>query len=635
MIETEKLDGASLDIAAEKRNELLRLFPEAAAEGGRVDIERLRLALGDSIEVGKERYGLNWPGKADCFKTIQSPSMATLLPDREKSVNFATTENLIIEGDNLEVLKLLQKSYLGKVKMIYIDPPYNTGNDFIYPDDYSESLQTYLQYTGQVDSEGRKFGTNSDTEGRFHSRWLNMMYPRIYLSRNLLRDDGVFFSSINDVELQNLLCLCNEIFGEDNHLGTFIWVNEGNIDNQSKIKTNHEYIVAYGRNAEAFVAPPVIDPSIARDSKLYRDYIENSVIKNGPANPVSAVLVPAGFPTDFDSGTIKPQKNFWPQLSNAVDVVDGRTVKAVEARSGWSSKDLLEQFIKGGCKPITDAKGQVTTFYMTRSGTIVYKKQRSENQSHVLTVLRGMGTVRAAATALAEDGITFSYPKPPSLIQYLVQVGSQPGDVVLDLFAGSGTTAESAVSQGRKFILVQLPESTAAEGPQTIADLCVERMRKAVERIAAEEARKLLGDAVARDLGFRVFKLAQSNVKEWDATIDHDVEALAAQLTLGVDHLRDNRTDMDIVYEVLLKSGYPLSAGLATEIIDDKPVYSIADGAFIICLERNLTLDLIRAIADKRPERVLFLDEGFAGNDQIKTNAVQMLKAREIVFRTL
>ena len=613
MMETEKLDGASLDIVAEKRSELLRLFPEAAAEGGRVDIERLRLALGDSTETGKERYGLSWPGKADCFKTIQSPSMATLLPVPDKSVNFETTENLIIEGDNLEVLKLLQKSYLGKIKMIYIDPPYNTGNDFIYPDDYSESLQTYLQYTGQVDPEGRKFGTNSDTEGRFHSKWLNMIYPRIYLSRNLLRDDGVFFSSINDVELPNLLCLCNEIFGEDNHLGTFIWVNEGNIDNQSKIKTNHEYIVAYGRNAEAFVAPPVIDPSIAKDSKLYRDFIENSVIKNGPANPVSAVAVPAGFPTDFDSGTIEPQ-----------------------ARSGWSSRDLLEQFIRAGCKPITDAKDQVTTFYMTRSGTIVYKKQRSDNQSHVLTVLRGMGTVRAAATALAEDGITFSYPKPPALMQYLVRIGSQPGDVVLDLFAGSGTTAESAVSQGRKFILVQLPESTSADESRTIADLCIERMRKAIGKLDTVETGKLkLGDVPANDFGFRVFELAQSNVKEWDSTIEHDVGTLKAQLTLGVDHLRDKRTDMDIVYEVLLKSGYPLSARLTTEYIHDKRVYSVADGAFLICLERNLDLGLIRAIADKRPERVLFLDEGFAGNDQIKTNAVQTFKARAIVFRTL
>ncbi len=191
MIETDtRLDGASRDITAEKRRELLELFPEVRGEGETIDFERLRRSLGDAVETGKERYGLTWPGKADCYKTIQTPSMATLLPAPEKSLNFDSTENLIIEGDNLEVLKLLQKSYLGKIKMIYIDPPYNTGNDFIYPDDYSESLRTYLEYTGQVDAHGRKFGTNSDMSGRFHSKWLNMMYPRLYLARNLLRDDG-------------------------------------------------------------------------------------------------------------------------------------------------------------------------------------------------------------------------------------------------------------------------------------------------------------------------------------------------------------------------------------------------------------------------------------------------------------
>jgi adenine-specific DNA-methyltransferase len=194
-VEPEKLDLRSYDIAENKRQELLRLFPEIGTEGGKIDIERLKLALGEKVDVGKERYGMNWPGKADCFKTIQMPSLGTLRPCPEESVNFDTTDNLIIEGDNLEVLKLLQKSYLGKVKMIYIDPPYNTGNDFIYPDNYSESLQTYLEYTGQADVEGRKFGTNADTDGRFHSKWLNMMYPRLYLARNLLKENGLIFIS--------------------------------------------------------------------------------------------------------------------------------------------------------------------------------------------------------------------------------------------------------------------------------------------------------------------------------------------------------------------------------------------------------------------------------------------------------
>jgi len=216
--ESEKLDLRSHDLAEERRQELLRLFPEIRTEGGKLDFERLKLALGEAVDVGKERYGMTWPGKADCFRAIQAPSLGTLRPAREESVNFDTTENLIIEGDNLEVLKLLQKSYLGKVKLIYIDPPYNTGKDFIYPDNYTESLQTYLEYTGQVDAEGRKFGTNTDTDGRFHSKWLNMMYPRLYLARNLLREDGVMFISIDDKELENLLRLYDELFGEENRI---------------------------------------------------------------------------------------------------------------------------------------------------------------------------------------------------------------------------------------------------------------------------------------------------------------------------------------------------------------------------------------------------------------------------------
>ncbi len=206
MDEPEKLDLRSHDIAEDKKQELLRLFPDICTEGGQIDFERLRLALGETVDVGKERYGMNWPGKADCFKAIQSSSLGTLRPCPEESVNFDTTENLIIEGDNLEVLKLLQKSYLGKVKMIYIDPPYNTGNDFIYPDNYTESLQTYLEYTGQVDAQGKKFSTNTEADGRFHSKWLNMMYPRLYLARNLLRDNGVIFVSIGEEEIVREHC---------------------------------------------------------------------------------------------------------------------------------------------------------------------------------------------------------------------------------------------------------------------------------------------------------------------------------------------------------------------------------------------------------------------------------------------
>jgi len=251
MTEVEKLDLRSVNIAARKREELLQLFPEVLTEDGKIDFDRLKLALGASVDAGKERFGLNWPGKADCFKTIQAPSLGTLLPCRDESVNFDTTENLIIEGDNLEVLKLLQKSYLGKVKMIYIDPPYNTGNDLIYPDDYSESLQTYLEYTGQVDDEGRRFSTNTEADGRFHSKWLNMMYPRLYLARNILTDGGFIFVSSDDHENASLRKMCDEIFGEENFIAQFVWNTEGHTDNQFDVKVSHEYVLLYSKNFSA------------------------------------------------------------------------------------------------------------------------------------------------------------------------------------------------------------------------------------------------------------------------------------------------------------------------------------------------------------------------------------------------
>lgn len=249
----EKLDLRSMDIAEDKMRQLLSLFPEARTEGGKLDFDRLKLALGEAVDVGRERYGMNWPGKAECFKTIQTPSLGTLLPCPDESINFATTENLIIEGDNLEVLKLLQKSYLGKVKMIYIDPPYNTGNDFIYPDNYTESLQTYLEYTGQVDAQGKKFSTNMDTDGRFHSKWLNMMYPRLFLARNLLRDDGVIFISIDDNEQSNLKKICDEIFGESNFITTISRVMKSGGAKGRFFTPNIDYINVYAKNIDSTV----------------------------------------------------------------------------------------------------------------------------------------------------------------------------------------------------------------------------------------------------------------------------------------------------------------------------------------------------------------------------------------------
>ncbi len=642
-VELEKLDLRSHDIAADKAAELLRLFPEIRTEGGKIDFDRLKRVLGETADPGKERYGMNWPGKADCFKTIQQPSLATLRPCPEESINFDTTENLIIEGDNLEVLKLLQKSYIGKIKMIYIDPPYNTGNDFIYPDNYAESLQTYLEYTDQVDAHGKKFSTNTDTDGRFHSKWLNMMYPRVYLARNLLREDGILFVSINDVELGNLSALCNEVFGEENHLATFIWLNEGNIDNQSRIKVNHEYVVAFAKNESLIGSPPVIDPNVPQSSKLFKETIENTIVKNGPANPVSGIMLPIGFPADFEEGTIEPKENFWPRLSNSVKVSSGKTMNVVTASSGWSSKEIAEEFIRGGFQSVKDIKGQDTVFYLSKTGAICCRKKRLDSQSHVLSVLRSMGTVQAASSKLSEIGITFSYPKPTELIEFLTRVGTVDGDIVLDFFAGSGTLGEAVlnINRGagcRSFILVQLPEQLQGGQFPTIAELCRERMRRVIKKLNDEEAGKLASTiGEKRIFGFKAFKLAESNFNPWQAEVPTgDTATLTKQLEFHASHLREGRTPADILYEILLKSGFPLTTQVEKLTLAGKTVYSVADGAMLICLDDALTHDLIKAIADRKPERVICLDEGFAGNDQLKTNAVQTMKARGVTsFKTV
>jgi len=311
MTDNEKMDLQSMNIVEQKREKLKELFPEVFTEGQKIDFERLKLTLGEAVDVGKERYGMNWPGKADCFKIIQQPSIATLTPAREESVDFDETENLFIEGDNLEVLKLLQKSYFGKIKMIEIDPPYNTGNDFIYPDNYSESLDTYLRYTGQIDNEGRKYSTNTEADGRFHSKWMNMMYPRLFLARNLLREDGVIFMHIDDHEVSNLRKLCDEIFGEANFVAEFVWNTEGHTDNQLDVKINHEYIILYVKNSNDANLEYVIDPNTREESNLWKGFAENSITKNGPGNPPSDVILPVGFPCAVE--TLQIDKTQVPQ----------------------------------------------------------------------------------------------------------------------------------------------------------------------------------------------------------------------------------------------------------------------------------------------------------------------------------
>lgn len=633
MTEPEKLDLLSLNPADEKISRLQaaisEIMPEALTEGRSIDFDKLKLALGEVVDAGKERYGMTWPGKADCFKTIQTPSTGTLLPATEESVEFDTTENLIIEGDNLEVLKLLQKAYLSKVKMIYIDPPYNTGNDFIYPDNYTESLQTYLEYTGQVDAEGKRFGTNTEDSGRFHSKWINMMYPRLYLARNLLRDDGLLFISINDREKDSLRKICDEIFGEENFIASLVWQSKkGGGSDTGSIVEDHEYIIVYSKYEKTSGLSRITIEAEELDRKDEKgDYRRGRELNKWGSNSRREDRPTMWFPISGPNGAdVFPIRN------------DG-----AEGCWRWGKNKMFAIVNRGDVEFVNREDG---TF-------IVYEKIRSTNPRFkpYRTFLAGTKTTADGSKevkGLFNEKKVFDFSKPTDLIKHLLEIGSpNEDDIILDFFAGSGTTAHALLEKNkedeadRRFILVQLPENCATdseaakEGYQTISEITKERVRRIIKKLNDEEAGQLpLGNA-KQDRGFRVFKLSKSNFKSWDTSIPKEGKALEQQLELHIDHIREGRTSEDILYEILLKSGFPLTTSVEKSELESMSVYSVAGGGMLICLEKELTLDVIRAMAEHKPQRIVCLDMGFAGNDQLKANAVQIFKTKDIVFRTV
>ena len=631
MNEIEKLDLNSLNLKNKKIQEFKAIFPEVFSDG-KIDIQALEREFGEWKEVDKERYGLTWFGKSNCIRVIQQPSIGTLRPSVADSENFNESENIFIEGDNLEVLKLLQKSYYGKVKLIYIDPPYNTSGDFIYPDNYQEGLQEYLKKTNQVDGKGLRLEANLDSDGRRHTKWLNMMYSRVKLAKNLLKQDGVILVSINDVEVANLRLLLNEIFGEENFLCQFIWNNDGNVDQQSKIKGVHEYILAYVNNSELFKAPKVIDPNIEETSKLFNDQIENSITKNGPANPPSRVVLPAGFPANFEEGSIEPRFDKFPHVHSKISVSNFALENPATLESGWSSKNLLELYIKNGCQPILDSEGKETVFALTSTGAIYVYKKRSDNQGHVLSVIRNVGTTKQNSNMLAAWGVNFSYPKPVFLIQYLVDIFTEKdsNDIVLDFFAGSGTTGHAILranlSDGgnRKFVLVQLPEATDIPDCPTIAAITRKRLSASIKNEVAKNGGLNVANSL---LGYRSFRLDSSNFSLWSG--NQTSESINESLKLFAENIDQSRSSDDIFFEILLKAGFDLSSKFERLKIADKEVYSVEDNALLICLDKNLNIEVIEKMLELNPFQIICLDDGFKGDDQLKVNAVQTIKSRQ------
>jgi adenine-specific DNA-methyltransferase len=644
-VDIAKFDLRSEDIVEVRRQELLRIFPEAHTESGGINFEALRLSLGDAVPTGPEGFGMSWPGKAECAKTILRQSIATLLPVEEESVNWDTTQNVIIEGDNLEVLKVLQKAYLGKVKMIYIDPPYNTGNDFIYPDNYTESLKTYLQFTGQVDDEGRKFSTSTESSGRFHSKWLNMMYPRLSLARDLLREDGVIFVSIDDHELPHLLKLMDEIFGSEDRLGTITVVSnwKGRSDAHG-IASANDYVVAYAKASFESLGMEVSED--IRATYKYFDEENKQLFRLLPLRKSGTNSRREDRPNMFYPLFIDPdtRKVTTEKVPGSIEVLpkfpDGRDGRW---RWGKDTADQKSNFLQG--VSIAGRGWDVhARDYLGGEG--------EERRTAVKSVWMDPKFSSDAGTYQVKELLgpnVFDFPKPIGLIEQMLSMSTSQNDLILDFFAGSGTTAHAVMSQNskdggtRNFILVQLPEPTPEgsaafnKGLKSIAEVTRLRVAQAATSLREEIAENLLGiSKVDADYGFRSFKLGESNFAVWDANaIEGEESKLEQQLFAQVEHVLPGRTNKDILFELMLKSRYELTTLVEQVKVGKCEVWKVAGGELVAIIDSGLTIEVIREVANWKPVSVVILDRCFGADDSLKANARKIFEDSKVDLKTV
>jgi len=624
--------------------QLADLIPEAIADG-KVDVEKLKELLEGDAADSSERFGLFWPGKKRALRAAQEPTTATLKPDFENSKDWETTQNVFIEGDNLEVLKILQKHYHAKIKLIYIDPPYNTGKDFVYPDNYKEGLDTYLEWTRQVNEEGKKVTTNAETEGRYHSNWLNMMYPRLKLARNLLTDDGVIFISIDDNEIDNLLRLAKELFGEANVSTTFIRQKKKKPSFlHANVGSMTEYVVCITRN-KAFTFPFSVDTTTA--GKKYP--INNAGNSLGrltfPAGSVRFSLQYAEYePQDMSEGNIVTR------LLDRVVVSGGVNQESFALEGEWRySQATLDEFISAG-DSITISKAPFRPNHVKAGGEI-------KKMHNLLTPSTyGVGTNEDGTAELEQlmEGSYFDNPKPTSLIRVLAQAVTydDPSALVLDFFAGSGTTADAIFQLNaqdggsRRSISVQLPEPLEegtdawTMGYRTISQLAKERIRRAGVKLVEREALLLEGRKAPLDTGYRAYRLSDSNFSKWRLSSDVEVDELQQHLLNLRDSAIDDATADELLTEILLKQGYSLAeavslaevGGLDVRLVHDRD----GDVAVLAYLNEHVkpTLEQLRALVDEAPTRIIVLEDAFQGDDELKTNLSQLAKSKGIEFWT-
>ncbi len=621
----------SLDVIEENIELLRELFPELITETEEdgetvhaIDVEVLKQLVGDrTVKETEEKYGLNWHGKRDARRLALTPSTGTLRPCPKDSVDWDTTQNLMIEGDNLEVLKLLQKSYAGKVKLIYIDPPYNTGKDFIYRDDFRDNIQNYLELTGQVEG-GKKISSNTESSGRFHTEWLTMMYPRLKLARNLLRPDGVLFITIDDHEGANLRCICDEIFGEENFHGFLVWQHGIQPKGYSgKFSVHHNFLLCYQKGDDFELA------NLERTDEHNKNYSNPDNDPNGP----------------WRSGDVR-NALYRPNLIYDITTPSGKTIKPPDKGWRWS-KETLQSKIKTGEIVFSEDE--------TRIIRKIYLNSLEGRTPETILFGKEVGTTRDAAGEIKQlfDGaVPFDTPKPTGLIRHVINLaGAVKEDIVLDFFAGSGTTGEAIwrtnlESRGNlRGILVQLPEpvdpndkdqKAAAEfcdvigKPRSIAELTKERLRRAGKKIKEENP------MFHGDVGFRVFKLDTSNIRAWDP----DREDLDKTLLESIEHIKQDRSEQDVLYELLLKLGLDLCVPIETKEIAGKTVHSIGAGTLIACLDEEVSraeVELLGlGIVDWHKDQnsagetvVVFRDSAFE-DDVAKTNLTAILEQNGI-----
>lgn len=615
---TDRLDGLSMDIEAENKARLQAVFPECFTEG-KLDIDKLLSLCGEYITDDFEKYEFKWKGKSECLRLAQRRSTATLRPCPSESVHFDTTQNLYIEGDNLEVLKLLQKSYFRKVKMIYIDPPYNTGNDFVYEDDFADPMRRYMEVTQQTTK------SNPETMGRYHTNWLNMMYPRLRLAANLLRDDGVIFISIDDGEQSNMRKLCDEVFGEENFMAQIIWqkVYSPRMDVQG-FSTSHDYVLCYVKSNVESIRQEAFTQNAAQfnftDPANGQKYRRRSIRKEG------------------SHSTRSERPNLW----FALPAPDGTEVypykpDGTEGCWRWSMETYKENEQKG-----------IVEWVRTENGWQAYAKQYLDTDAlkppETLWLHQEVGHNHAAAEELKKllDGKVFDSPKPKELIIKMLKLATYPdnSDIILDFFSGSATTAHAVMQLNaedggnRRFIMVQLPEVCGEKseafkaGYKNICEIGKERIRRA--------GAKLAGDHPALDVGFKVFKLDTSNMKLWDDTPIEggDVATLFDRIDGHIDGLKPDRSDEDLIFEILLKMGYPLTAGLAALDVDGLTVYKVEGGTMLVCLQEGITAEHIEQMAALSPQKIVLAGRGLA-DSSTKANAFYLLENRGIELKTV